>query len=71
MAPSPSSARNEKEIKKRKRIGERVEREKRKDTWPFPTIAKAFGERGNIDRINRQTQTKDKQYLDNIKLKGA
>jgi hypothetical protein len=53
-------------------MGERVEKEERRDTSPSPTIAKAFGEKGSIDcinRINQQTQTKDKQYLDNIKLR--
>ncbi len=71
MASSPSSAKNEREIKKRKRMGERVERKERRDTSPSPTIAKAFGERGSVNRINQQTQTEDKQYLDNIKLRGA
>jgi hypothetical protein len=53
--PSLIGARNEREIIKRKRIGERIESEERKDTSPLPIVAKlkVFRERG-IDCRKRE-----------------
>jgi hypothetical protein len=41
VTPSPTSVRDEKEIRKRKRRDERVEREERGDTLPLLIVAKA------------------------------
>jgi hypothetical protein len=41
VTPSPVSAKDEKEIRKRKRRDEKVERKKRGDTLPSPVVAKA------------------------------